>query len=345
MKRKLMYAAIVSAMLAGCSNEDAPVAPQKTGTVELGVSAGISGVVDTRATAAGIIGGTAFATGENISVFVTGTSYPQTIATYTLGSPWTSGTNKIYLSNEPATVYGYYPATATAATAFTNTDANKINISLPASESSFTGAGQTDFMYVAERSLTTNSAGPQETVSNAKDKDAITLKFKHAFAKLSFVINKTASYSGTGNLTNVELASTNGFFAGNGTLALKDGALAWTNVQTVATSISFANATSITIGADGNLTPNVVGLVAPRTNQSATYATDHTSDITLKLTIDSKVMSVTLPINSESPYVGNAWVAGNNYQYTITVQGTELKVSSVALTDWVNVPVGTAPIN
>lgn len=349
MKKSLIFAAFASAMLANCSNEDVPVVSQvQTEKSELGVSADISGTVNTRA---GIKDGEVFGLNDAIAVFIAGTdgttAYTQKVATYTYsGTKWISpdDANKIYLYSALGTVYGFCPVTSVTGIG----DAATINVSVPAAESSFAGTNQIDYMFVpagSEGHAYTTGTDIYNGVSNALNKSDVKLTFKHALSKLSFVVNKAASYTGTGKLTKVELASDVKFNTA-GTMLIKDGSFTWTTTSN-ASSISFLGST--TINAVNGTDIKVAGLVAPRTtNKSTTYDVskfDFTSNIVLKLTIDDKVMSVNLPINNTAPYVGSTWDAGNNYKYTITVKGTELIVSSVSITKWNDIPVGEVSVN
>jgi hypothetical protein len=330
MKKIFMFAAVVSAMLASCSNEDAPVVSQEQkAKVELGVSAGIADVRGTASTRALVDGFTAEA--DKVALFVTGGSdvsnyYVPKVGIYTWGSTtWTAlaEDTKIYLSDQEATVYGFYPSDAvTSPATLTNDGANKIGITVSNSTTDFSGSAQLDYMYATGRTGTDPSYNyPLAKASNDVDnnKNKVDLYFHHALSKLSFVVNRDASYNGAGLLTSVKLSKTGQFTSGTGTMLIKDGKI---EGLTAADGITFTGTATInTVALPGAVL--VKGLVAPTTSLAA--------DIDLTLKIDNKSMTVKLPVNTF-----NKWEAGNNYTYTVTVKGTELVVSSVAILAWID---------
>jgi hypothetical protein len=330
MKKLLIFVAIVSALLTSCKKgEELSVLP--TAQHELGVSASISGTVNTRA-----YKDNPFISGDKVSVFITGgsgsTAYTPKIAQYTFnGTSWISPTDdasKIFLSNVAGSVYGFYPTTATVSTG-TLGNAAKIDIVQSATENSFTGDNQTDYMYAAP----TYKVG--QGVSNATNAEQVDLNFKHALSKVTFVVNQGQYYTGAGSLTMVKLTKATSFNVGTGAMAATDGTLTWSGVKV--DNITFTGNTPINSYKEiASTTPVVTGLIAPRSDNSNT---------TLTLTIDNKEMYITLPINAVSPNVGSKWDAGNNYRYTIIVNGTGLAVTNVSITDWQNNEVGSVIVH
>lgn len=328
MKKVLAFAVIASAMLAGCSKEETTSVPALA-KGELGVSATVQGPVTTRSLITG------FETGNQVAVFVTGTGYTPMVAKYTYNgtTPWTSPaseTEKIFLFNETATVYGFCPADAVVSGTLTNDDQNTVAVTFTYPETSFTAAGQTDYLYATGPQ--SGGVYPLATASNntSAGENEVDLVMHHAAAKLSFVINKDDSYSGTGALSSVSLAKTGGFYAGSGLMQVKDGV--FVSVPS-ADQISFTGSATIN---DYNATPSTVvsalGLVCPVADASG---------ITLEVTIDGKAMSVALPADAPA----NLWEQGKNYTYTITVKGTELIVNTVSVLDWIEVTGGNAEVN
>ena len=320
-----MFAAIISIMLASCSKEDSSSASAEKS--ELGISVSISGTSNTRALV------DAFTDNNQIAVFLTGANYTPKVALYTYNATsWTPPaleTNKIYLSNETATVYGYYPASATITGSTPDNDAaNTIDVTVNATETSFTGSGQIDYMYATGRTGTSESyLYPLATASNATGANEVNLYLHHALAKLSFIINKASSYTGDGTLTSVKLSKTDGFLVGEGTMALSDGTI---TALSTASGIEFTGSTTINAY---NATPSTTviaqGLAAPNSDLSG---------ITLTLTIDGKVMTVALPATIAT------WAQGNNYTYTITVNGTELQATTVNILPWIGMNGGTGEV-
>ncbi len=358
MKKQILFATLAAAMLASCSNdENIPVAPPATS--ELGVSVNVLSSVGTRA----LKEGTAFVESDQIGVFVTGTGYTPKVATYTFsdllpdgavdGTPdtWVSPTaaaEKINLTNETATVYAFYPSNAFSTPS--NDATNVISATLAADEASFVGTGQTDYMYgTAAATSGDGTAGdpyvyaawPQ--ASNAAADDAVAvpavydnkvdLYMHHALSKLSFVVNKAESYGGTGLVTSIKIDSQNASpttpLSGAFTIKVSDGTLDVTSATVGA--ISFTDATGVNANdynAPASTTVTAYGLVIPVA----------VADLQVTVTVDGKEMTADLPILPDS---ATAWAAGNNYTYTLQINGTELEVTTVTIVDWNAVDVNS----
>lgn len=108
-----VYLMLLATLSAGsCSNEDTPDTPYNPSNdpdaVELGITAGVA------LTKSAINEGTDDTNFESIAVYAVGptTSYGNTnnYALYTKNDNWTSGSDKIYLTSETTTIYGYHPA-------------------------------------------------------------------------------------------------------------------------------------------------------------------------------------------------------------------------------------------
>ena len=109
-----VYLMLLATLSAGsCSNEDTPDTPYNPSNdpeaVELGITAGVA------LTKSAINQGTDDTNFKSIAVYAVGptTSYTtgNNYALYTKSGNWTNtGTDKIYLTNETATIYGYHPA-------------------------------------------------------------------------------------------------------------------------------------------------------------------------------------------------------------------------------------------
>lgn len=317
-----MFAALAAMMLASCSNED-EVTTTPAGKSELGVSAVITGAVVTRGLT------DAFATDNTIGVFIDNQTggeidYTPATATYTYGTTtWaTPVSGKIYLTNEIATVYAFYPRGIAGDVDFT---AKTLKVDVDSIQN-FSATSQKDYMYATTRAGAEGSyTYPLAVASNAVDNNNVDLFFHHVLSELSFIVNKDTSYTGAGLLTSVRLTKSAGFLAGSGTglLSLDDGV-----ISGLKTTYDLVFTGSTTINAAAGTTVLVRGLTAPIAA---------TAGINLTLTIDGKEMTVDLP--SDAP--ADAWLQGKNYTYTINVQGTELSVPSVAITAWNDITGGT----
>ncbi len=329
MKKVLGFAVIAATLLASCSNEDEPAGSLANG--ELGVSATVTGSVSTRALVTG------FSAGDKIAVFVTGTGYTPKVAAYTYvdgTTPWTSpadAADKIYLSNETATVYGYYPSDAPVnpgSGSPENNDLNNIETTFAYPENSFNAAGQTDYLYAT--AAISGAVYPIATATNSLP--SVDLYLHHAASKLSFVINKAESYSGTGTLSSIKLSKTGGFYAGAGAMMVKDGLFS----MGAADEISFTGTATINdYDAVASTVVTAFGLAAP------IVAVNATAGITLKIIVDGKAMTVALPADAPA----DVWEPGKNYTYTVTVKGTELIVNTVSVVDWIEVIGGNTEVN
>lgn len=348
MKKQLLFVTLAASMLAGCSNdENSPVVASASN--ELGVSVNVVSSVSTRALRDGI----SFVDNDAIGVFVTGTGYTSKVAPYSLlTSVWTSPTlaaDKIYLTNEIAMVYAFYPSSATTnPTTLAGDGTDLIDATLAADETSFDGTGQTDYMYgtAAATSGTGTTLDPYlyaawpqasnaaaDVVTPAAYDNKVDLYMHHALAKLSFVVNKAESYGGTGLVTSIKVnsgTSTTAPLSGTFTMKISDGSLT-TTASTVG-AISFTDATGVNANAY-NATPSTVvtayGLALPA----------EVADLTLTVTVDGKEMTAALPA---LPDAATAWAAGNNYTYTLLINGTELEVTTVSIVDWNSVDVNSS---
>ncbi len=322
MKKVIMLAVIASVILASCKKETNHSTPS-LGKNELGVSATVTGSVTTRADAMRDAFGLST---DAVGVFVTGTLYTPHVAWYTydgvsLWVPPSLAEKKIFLSNETATVYGFYPADATVngSTSLVNDASNQIDLLLSPTVG-LDGTGQKDYMYATTRAGVAGSyTYPLATASNATDANKVDLSFHHALSKLSFVVNRDITYTGVGKLSKIEL-STNIFNMPNKMLVL-DGTLTGgtpvTNLILTGTAVDI-NPYSLL---NPSTTVSAKGLFAPLATTMGT---------TLTLTIDGKEMSVALPASMPA----DSWSPNKNYIYTITVLGTELVVNSVAIVPW-----------
>ncbi len=337
MKNLYLMAGIACIALASCSKEDTPSITAKN---ELGVAAT---VVQSGPGTRALVSGTAFGSGSSINVFMAnigvGTGYDGTIGTYTYdGTGWNDLAHSVILTADAGTVYSYYPSSATIAPAGKGTAASTVAVSLPASESSFTGAGQTDYMY-GTAAKATDGTYPAPTASSSTN--SVNLYMHHALSKISFIINNWG-YAGTGNVSKIKLATAGttpptDFNAGTATMAIANGVLTWSGTKV--SELDFTAATTALINTTASSTTVVAtGLAAPT-------ASDISDVVNLTLTIDGKDVTAQLPFNNPAK-TGIQWLPGNDYQYTVAVNGNSLVVLSVNVVDWiVNNVNSTNPIN
>ena len=307
-----MLSTLAAVLLAGCSNEETT---STIGSKELGMTVKVSSTSTTRSLT------DAFLSTDKIGAFITGTGYTSKLAAYTLyAGVWDSPAleaDKIYLAVQSATVYGFFPSTATC-----DMGAKTITTTVNASDD-FAATAATDFMYGLGYDGSVYSLAHASSLTAAAAKPD--LYFFHALTKVSFVVNKASTYpvgTAAGMLTQIELtAMAANKFALQGTTSLTDGTFTPSTIAAQLTySLTLIAPSAVNINdysTAASTTVNAFGLFAPCADLSG---------VTLSLTIDGKVLSAALPTT--------AWAKGKNYIYTITVSGTELKVGTVQIISW-----------
>lgn len=280
---------------------------------------------------------------QTVAVYADGADYTvakaNNYAVYTYGSnQWgNSGTDKIYLTNAEATIYGYYPTTtkydadsnipvtlvegndATAIIAVDNATSGSTAIASAASE--------VDCMWATK----------VVKVSNASGKSSVKLEMNHALAMVSFQVYKATIYQGAGSFTKFVVENTAG-----------------SNVLSKGTNPKM----KIT---DGTLTPGAAqNAKYTRIIQSGYILTDD-------IATSKKFSILVLPINSaigdekikatftvdgadysvnlKQPSVNEGkWLAGSNHLYKVKLSGTEVSITEVAVTKWTEVAGGDLEI-
>jgi hypothetical protein len=227
------------------------------------------------------------------------------------GGVWTLSP-AVYLSNDDATVFAYYPY-----------DAAKTNGAAIGVEQT----SQTDFMYGTH---TTGQSG----INNGNP--TVNLTMKHALALVQFKMSET-NYPGTAKLTKVEIANGAGktLLLSEGSMNLSSGAITNTtgkNVSAFVENSSTGLLASIPAVAstDENTYPKV--MVLP------TAATVAAGDLMIYFTIDGKVYSWSVPS-------ATTWKSGTKNTYSVTLSGTALTVGNVVITDWTGGVTGSAGLN
>lgn len=301
--KKILFTAVITALSFGlfsCSNDDTEIPTGNTDNEKsaLKVEAGIYGL-----TKSGPI--SSFPSGSALGLFIT----PSTLGNYYdskensnnikatyQSSTWTL-TPPVMLNNTTGYVYAYYPYSTTA----TNALAVPVN-----------HTNQTDYMY----GKYTNGVN--------KTTPTVNISMKHALALIQFKMVK-ADYPWAGKLTKVEIANKSGktVLFSEGTMEIAAGAI--TNTSGKNASASTENAAGLltiptTASTDENTYPKV--LVLPVASSGAV------GDIVMKFTIDGKVYSCDVPAST-------VWKAGTKNTYTVTIKGSELKLSAnVTIENW-----------
>lgn len=324
MNKQLLLCAVASvALLSSCSNDEAH-APASKGSDTLAVNVANLGTKADAATGVKSL----FATSDSIGVFVAGTGYTSVVTSYATadaGTTWAYGayntpdygttwgkSTGIQLTGNDANVYAVYPARVKLSDN-NPTAASTFNVSVPTSDN-FTASSATDYMWGTGTKVNSNS------VDNSKT----TITMKHALSKVSFIINKSATYpaaASAGKITKIALSSAAGKIVTGGTTVIGTGAFAPATYNTG--DLTYAPASDTYVNAYAT---------TPSTNVTASFLAAPMaysgSDLALSVTIDSKTMTVTnFPVAPD-------WSGYKDYQYTITVNPTSLVVSSVIISPW-----------
>jgi hypothetical protein len=325
--RKLFKLVVLAVFfLQGCS-KDVDIVLSHSDDNELGVSACLSDMTITRSLT------NAFVSGHFVGVFVSGTGYLPKVAHYTFdGLVWKHPqelNERIYLTNEVATVYGFYPGNATLLPSGGST-AGQIEINIPAAETSLDASGLNDYMYASAAYDAGTDSYPLPTACNAVGHRSASLFFHHALSCLSFIVNKAKNYSGKGELTQVSLQGVNGrlFNAGQGTMDVANGTI---SIPGQTSSLTFTGSASIN---EYNNDPSAVV-----TAKALVQPVGSTSDISIHLVIDGTEIKAILPVA-----LVNKWEAGKHYTYRVVVSGTGMIVNAVSIKGWDNVSGSSADV-
>lgn len=318
-----MLTALMVVAVSSCDNDSCEEQQVDNGKkVELNV-------VPTLAMTRSIVDGTDASVLGSVAVHASGTGYTagNNYAVYSYAnSSWSNnGTDKIYLSNETATITAHYPASATATNgsiAVGVLDNGNVDVSRGDASTVYGAENETDYMWATVE----NTAGASTSTTNRAP--SVKLIMNHALARVSFRIYKDAVYRGTVNLSKLEL---NNAGAGtvldkgtNPTLNISDGAI--TMNAPVAASYTRA-ITGYHVATVADEAKAVSMLVFPVDNIAA-------DAIEVKFTIDNVEYSTMVSVPD-----GGSWLAGKNYLYTVKLSGTGLVISSVELVDWSDVSV------
>lgn len=217
-----------------------------------------------------------------------------------------------------ALLYAYYPPAAIQAS---GDGEHTTAVNLPSSLTDFLATGQADYLYGV--GTDTGTAPVTATLSSR----TVSFKMKHALAKVSFRIVKSASATEALKLIQVDvLSGTNRLRTGIGTMNLKSGLL---NSLSDISTLTLAQASGVELKLKENQKgPNVTCLVAPMAKEETVLS------FRLKVCVDGEAAAKAHAFETQS--VTAQWEAGKHYVYLITVDKMGGKLSSVQIEDWKN---------
>lgn len=374
-KKLPVYLMLLATLWAGgCSNDNPGIRIDPAAdpdAVELGITAGVTLTKSAingddsnfKSIAVCAVGGTSYTDKNNYALYTKN------------GNAWTSGSDKIYLTNETATIYGYHPAYAPAddgsaattnplkitnvadnltipITVFPGTPGSKdTNNTIPATDNStgttiLSAPGEVDYMWAEDA----DNAGNPATASNGKvtaSPDAsVNLKMKHAMAMVSFRIYNDGTYANAGKLTKIVLKNKNGNVLSQGTkpvMAIKDGAITENAAQVVVYTRYIGN--DYTLKKQGTAGMTGVDAAKNASSKFSILVLPHDgakNTIQVEFTIDDAVYAVDLASAADAVN----WAKGTNTLYTAKLSGKALELSTVTVEAWGNgANTGELPVN
>ena len=372
----LMLLATLSA--SSCSNEDTPDTPYNPNddpdAVELGITAGVA------LTKSAINKGTDDTNFKSIAVYAVGatTSYGNTnnYALYTKNGTWASSTDKIYLTSETATIYGYHPAYTPGAggemaasgtalklttvaenstipvTVFPGTsDSKDTNNTIPTTDNAsgttiLSAPGEIDYMWAEDADNNGNPATASNGKAAGSPDASVALKMKHAMAMVSFRIYNDGTYANTGKLTKIVLKNKSNTALSQGSnpvMAIKDGTIT-SNAEETVTFTRFIG-DGYTLKKQGGSGLAGADAAKDASSKFSILVLPHNgakNTIQVEFTIDNTVYAVDLAATSDAVN----WAKGTNTLYTAKLSGKELTLSSITVEGWGNgATTGELPVN
>ena len=371
-----VYLMLLATLSAGsCSNEDTPYNPNDDpDAVELGITAGVA------LTKSAINEGTDDTNFESIAVYAVGptTSYGNTnnYALYTKNGTWASSTDKIYLTSETATIYGYHPAYTPGAggemaasgtalklttvaenstipvTVFPGTsDSKDTNNTIPTTDNAsgttiLSAPGEIDYMWAEDADNNGNSATASNGKAAGSPDASVALKMKHAMAMVSFRIYNDGTYANTGKLTKIVLKNKSNTALSQGSnpvMAIKDGTIT-SNAEKTVTFTRFIG-DGYTLKKQGGSGLAGADAAKDASSKFSILVLPHNgakNTIQVEFTIDNTVYAVDLAATSDAVN----WAKGTNTLYTAKLSGKELTLSSITVEGWGNgATTGELPVN
>lgn len=216
------------------------------------------------------------------------------------GSVWNQ-TPAVYLSSANATVFAYYP--------YSNDITDGTDVAVE-------HTSQTDYLYGVQ------NAG-QSAINNANPN--VNIGMHHALAMIQFQFSKR-NYTGPGKLIRIEIINASGtLLCSEGTMNVATGEITNTagkSASAVIENISEGLIASIpaTASTDDTTFPKV--LVLPLKKETAP------GNISIRFTIDGRSYTCGVPASTR-------WEKGTKYTYKIELSGTEVRVGTILITDWI----------
>lgn len=374
-----VYLMLLATLSAGsCSNEDTPDTPYNPSNdpdaVELGITAGVA------LTKSVINEGTDDTNFESIAVYAVGptTSYGNTnnYALYKKNGTWASSTDKIYLTSETATIYGYHPAYTPGAggemaasgtalklttvaenstipvTVFPGTsDSKDTNNTIPTTDNAsgttiLSAPGEVDYMWAEDADNNGNPATASNGKAAGSPDASVALKMKHAMAMVSFRIYNDGTYANTGKLTKIVLKNKSNTALSQGSnpvMAIKDGTIT-SNAEKTVTFTRFIG-DGYTLKKQGGSGLAGADAAKDASSKFSILVLPHNgakNTIQVEFTIDNTVYAVDLAATSDAVN----WAKGTNTLYTAKLSGKELTLSSVTVEGWGDgATTGELPVN
>lgn len=329
----LMAGVALMSAFTSCSNDDdviavadgegTPLVIKSVGMEEVGTKAGILGTTFSNTAAIGVyLNNGNLNTAYNADGTTTGTEN----VSYTKGATnWTWGSN-IMLSSTQGTVRAYYPYDSSYSGHGTDVPVNVSATQTSISAGTSDVADQKDYMYASKVS----------GISNAKGKSTIdNLKMNHALAMVTFKFKNSTTnpYVGAGKVSEIKLFNkapeTKAFIkTGAGTMNIDNGSIQINaSAATAGITTTIAEASQSLKGVtDRAKLPHL--LIYPQAVQGDVAA----GDVRVTVTMDGSKYTLDLPA------LTGGFEKANNYEYEFTLEGTQLKITSVTINDWTPKP-------
>ena len=368
----LLAAIAAMGMMASCSNDDQVFNQADQWNAGEAVALGVNSVgVEQAITRAGI-SATAFAGTESLGLFIFdqsissgaaqaadnylkgGATTPTRNVRYqreTTGGTWAAA-NPIILSSTVGKVYAYYPW------AEGNTNATAIPVTVAAdqgtgqSDGTADAAEQADYMWATPVASKSNAAGAANHQAD--------LTMNHALAMVSFTFQQAASaaqhYPGLGQVSSIVLKNKAGntqhiVKTGAATMDINNGAISITRAaandgntvtvtptsRTAAGSNMVQNAATVGTGAGHKMSDGTTDYTQAMQPRILVYPFEDetngikTGEVQVTATVDGANYTLDLPAIAPAD---KGWRAGYNYEYTFTLKGTGLEVTTVTITPW-----------